>query len=268
MLATAGIVLLGPPLSRALARWLPGGAAEAVAVPTAAQLACTPVIAGLSGEVSLVAIGANLLAGPAVAPATVLGLVGGLVGLVWPWAGRLCGTVAGWSVGWIVAVARHAAALPGAAIGWGSSAPAIGLLSLLCVLLAVALPRLVRHRTVGAALLALVVLVVLGVPGRLWSALVAGDWPPPGWVLVACDVGQGDALALAVGRRAAVVVDAGPDPRAVDGCLDRLGVERVPLVVLSHNLPRCTSRTTSSALPAVTRRHVSPSSRTTYRRSR
>ena len=38
-------------------------------------------------------------------------------------------------------------------------------------------------------------------------------WPPRGWVLVACDVGQGDALVLAVGPGTAVVVDAGPDPR-------------------------------------------------------
>jgi competence protein ComEC len=233
VLATAGIVLLGPPLARALARWLPRGVAEAVAVPTAAQLACTPVIAGLSGQVSLVAIGANLLAGPAVGPATVLGLAGGLVGLVWPWAGRLCGTTAGWSVGWIIAVAEHAAALPGAAIGWGSGALAVGMLTVLCLLLGLVLPRLVRHRAAGAVLVVLLLLVVLGVPGRLWSA-ASGSWPPPGWVLAACDVGQGDALALAVGPRSAIVVDAGPDPQAVDQCLDRLGVEQVPLLVLTH----------------------------------
>ncbi|MDQ6526996.1 ComEC/Rec2 family competence protein [Nocardioides sp. LHD-245] len=233
VLATGGIVLLGPPLTRALARWLPGGLAEAVAIPTAAQLACTPVIAGLSGEVSLVAIVANLLAGPAVAPATVLGLTGGLVGLLWPWAGRLCGTAAGWSVGWIIAVAEHAADLPGAAVGWGSGALAIGLLTLICLVIAVGLPWLVRSRTVGVLLAVLLLLVVLGVPGRLWSTM-SGAWPPPGWVLVACDVGQGDTLAVSVGPRSAVVVDAGPDPRAVDDCLDALGVERVPLVVLTH----------------------------------
>ncbi|MBV6727420.1 ComEC/Rec2 family competence protein [Nocardioides daeguensis] len=233
VLATAGIVLLGPPLATALARWLPRPVAEAIAVPTAAQLACTPVIAGLSGEVSLVAIGANLLAGPAVGPATVLGLAGGLVGLVWPWAGRLCGTLAGWSVGWIIAVAEHAAALPGAAVGWGSGAFALGGLVVLCLLAGLVLPRLVRHRAAGAVLAVLLLLVVLGVPGRLWSA-ASGGWPPPGWVLVACDVGQGDALALAVGSGAAIVIDAGPDPRAVDGCLDRLGVEQVPLVVITH----------------------------------
>ncbi|MCC3770463.1 ComEC/Rec2 family competence protein, partial [Streptomyces sp. UNOC14_S4] len=50
----------------------------------------------------------------------------------------------------------------------------------------------------------------------------------------ACDVGQGDALVLAAGEGRAVVVDAGPEPRAVDRCLRALGVERVPLLILSH----------------------------------
>jgi competence protein ComEC len=53
-------------------------------------------------------------------------------------------------------------------------------------------------------------------------------------VLVACDVGQGDALVLNAGPGSAVVVDSGPEPVAVDRCLDRLGVEVVPLVVLTH----------------------------------
>jgi competence protein ComEC len=53
-------------------------------------------------------------------------------------------------------------------------------------------------------------------------------------VFAACDIGQGDALAVRAGPHAAVVVDAGPDPSVVDGCLRGLGVERVPLLVLTH----------------------------------
>ncbi|MCX6399715.1 MAG: ComEC/Rec2 family competence protein [Propionibacteriales bacterium] len=233
VLATAGIVLLGPPLSAALGRWLPTGVAEAIAVPTAAQLACTPVIAVLSGQVSLVAIIANLLAGPLVGPATVLGLLGGLVGLVAPVIGRVLGTGAGWCVGWIIAVARHGAALPGATIGWGTSVVAIALLVVLCVVVGVLLPSVLRRRSFGAALGVGLLLVVLGVPGRIWSAPGFG-WPPAGWVLVACDVGQGDGLVLATGPGTALVIDAGPDPDAMDGCLDRLDIDRIPLVVLTH----------------------------------
>jgi len=68
------------------------------------------------------------------------------------------------------------------------------------------------------------VLVPLPTPG----------WPPQGWVLVACDVGQGDGLVLNAGSGSAVVVDTGPDPAAMDRCLSRLGVDRVPVLVLTH----------------------------------
>jgi competence protein ComEC len=227
VLATAGIVLLAPVWRDALARWLPRWVAEAVAVPSAAQLACTPVVAGLSGQVSLVAVAANLVVAPVVGPATVLGLGGGLVGLVWPAGGRLLGTLAGWCVSWIVLVATRSATLPTAAIDWGTGALALTLLTVLVVVIALAGPVVLRHPVTGVGcclLLGLVVAVRPPTPG----------WPPPGWVLVGCDVGQGDALVLNAGAGEAVVVDAGPDPAAVDRCLDRLGVGSVPLVVLTH----------------------------------
>lgn len=236
VLATGGIVLLGPPVQGALRRWLPGPVAAAVAVPFAAQLTCTPVIAALSGSVSLVAVLANLLAEPVVGPATVLGLAAGLVGLVAPPLGRLLGVLAGTCVGWIITVAEHGAALPGAAVPWGSGILSIVLLTALCLVVAVAAPVVLRRRRPGAAVVVLSLLVVVGVPGEVLSGPAAwfGRWPPPGWVLVACDVGQGDALAVAVGPHSAIVVDTGPDPSLVDGCLDRLGVESVPLLVLTH----------------------------------
>ncbi|MFC7493514.1 MULTISPECIES: ComEC/Rec2 family competence protein [unclassified Nocardioides] len=227
VIATAGIVLLAPVWRDALRRWLPRWVAEAVSVPAAAQLACTPVVAGLSGQVSLVAVAANLVVAPVVGPATVLGLGGGLVGLLWPAGGRLLGTLAGWCVSWIILVAGRAAALPVAAVDWGSGALALAVLTVLVVVIALAGPVLLRHPVTGVGcclLLALVVAVRPPTPG----------WPPSGWVLVACDVGQGDALVLNAGDGAAVVVDAGPEATSVDRCLERLGVGSVPLVVLTH----------------------------------
>jgi len=228
VLATAGILMLAPRWRDAMSRWLPRWLAEAVAVPAAAQLACTPLVAAIAGQVSLVAVAANLLAAPAVGPATVLGLVGGLVALVSPPAGQILGTMAGWWVAWIVLVAERAAALPTAAIGWGGGPLSLTMLALLCVGMALAAPRILARRTTGlacSALLVIVVLVRVPTPG----------WPPTGWLMVACDVGQGDGLVLNTGvPHAAVVIDAGPDPRRMDHCLDDLGVRRVPLVVLTH----------------------------------
>src|SRR3954463_2943727 len=150
-LATGGILLLAPAWRDALARWLPRWVAEAVAVPAAAQLACTPLVAAISGQVSLVAVAANLLAAPAVGPATVLGLLGGIVTLGCPGAGHVVGWAAGWCVEWIVVVAQRGSSLPTAAIAWGSGPVALAALTALCVTLAVVAPRLLARRATGVA---------------------------------------------------------------------------------------------------------------------
>ena len=80
-LATAGILILAPPWRDAMNGWMPRWLAESLAIPMAAQLVCTPVIAAIAGQVSIVSVVANLAAAPAVGPATVLGLVSCLVSL-------------------------------------------------------------------------------------------------------------------------------------------------------------------------------------------
>jgi competence protein ComEC len=52
--------------------------------------------------------------------------------------------------------------------------------------------------------------------------------------MVACDVGQGDGLVLPAGDHRAVVIDSGPDPVAMDRCLDDLHITDVALVVFTH----------------------------------
>ncbi len=226
-LATAGILFLAPPWRDALATWLPRWLAEAVAVPLAAQLACTPVVAAISGQVSLVAVAANMVVAPAVGPATVLGLVGGLLMLVFEPLGVLLGRVAGWCAWWIIAVAGRSADLPVAAVGWSSTWTSIALLGALCVATAWVMPAVLTRRRWSVAMSLLMTLTVV-------RPLPTPGWPPDGWVLVACDVGQGDGLVLNAGAGSAVVVDAGPEPDAIDRCLDRLEVRRVPMVVLTH----------------------------------
>jgi competence protein ComEC len=225
--ATAGILVFAPPWRDALVRWLPLWAAEAIAVPLAAQLACTPLVAAISGQVSLVAVGANMAVAWAVGPATVLGLLGGLLTLLWGPLGQLVAVPAGWCAGWIIAVAQASAGLPVAALAWPPGWFSLGLLSAVCLVAALSLGEALARRglVLGVSgVLVLAVLVPLPTPG----------WPPPGWVLVVCDIGQGDALVLNLGAHSAVVVDAGPDAGQVDSCLDRLGVRAVPIVVISH----------------------------------
>lgn len=221
--ATAGILLAAPPLAGRLERWMPRWCALAVAVPIAAQLACTPAIAAISGEVSLVAVFANVLAGPLVAPATVAGLAGGLLDLVSAPVARIPGTVAGWCVSVILEISHVASSLSGASLAW--RAP-WWLLIVLVPLVFVVLWRLARHPVV-------VVGIALGVGLGMWRPPQVG-WPPDGWVMVACDVGQGDATVVATGDGSAMLVDVGPEPVAVDRCLDRLRVDDLAVVAITH----------------------------------
>ena len=81
VLATAGLILLAPVWSKALQRHgLPAGWADLLAVPAAAFVTTMPVIAALSGAISLASIPANLLAAPVVGPALVIGMASALTG--------------------------------------------------------------------------------------------------------------------------------------------------------------------------------------------
>lgn len=228
VLATAGILLVAPGWRDALRdRGVPAGLAEALAVPAAAQFMCAPVIAALWGTVGLVSVPANLLAVPAVAPATILGVATALLSAVWPTGAEYVAWIASWPARWLVLVARIGAETPAGVVPWPGGTT--GGLLLAAFLLAVVL--LGRYLLVRRLVAIGVVAVVLG---ALPVRLVAGGWPPQGWLMVVCDVGQGDTVVLPAGPGQAVVVDAGPDPAATDRCLRRLGVRHVPLLVLSH----------------------------------
>ncbi|WP_432948383.1 ComEC/Rec2 family competence protein [Kribbella sp. CA-253562] len=227
VLATAGIVLLGPPWRDALATWMPLRLAEAISCPLAAQLACTPVVAWLSGQVSLVAVAANLLAGPAVGPATILGFGAAGIALLSSDLARLAGWLASWPARWIILVAETGADLPGAVSPWPATVVGVTILTLLCLALTFGLRRILTRPLAVLLCLAVLVFVVLRPTPRL-------GWPPGNWILVACDVGQGDGLVLRAGPRSAVVVDTGPDPTPMDRCLQDLGITHIPVLVLTH----------------------------------
>ncbi|WP_332643904.1 DNA internalization-related competence protein ComEC/Rec2 [Aeromicrobium sp.] len=221
--ATAGILILAPVMVRPLLRWMPRWCALAIAVPLAAQLACTPAIAAISGQVSLVAVVANLLAAPAVAPATVAGLLGGLFAVLSAPIGQVFGFFAAAMATWILEVGHRAASLEAASLTW--HAP----WQLLIVIVPVAAWAIVRI----SARPVLFGGIALGLLISIWRPPHPG-WPPQGWLMVACDVGQGDATVLNAGDGTAVMVDAGPDPVAIDRCLDRLDVRRIRLMVFTH----------------------------------
>jgi competence protein ComEC len=226
--ATAALLLLAPGLLEFLRRrGVPAGLAEPLAVAAAAHLVTMPLIAGISGRISLVAIPANLLAEPVVAAATILGVLAALTSVIWLPIGTGFAQLAGWPCRWLVQVADYFGSLPGATVPWPAGVAG----GLLLAAVVAAVGWLCRWRS-PRALLATVTAVALlmQIPAR---SVLAG-WPPPGWLVVGCSVGQGDSLALNAGDGAAVVVDTGPDPVAADRCLRQLGISRIPLLVLTH----------------------------------
>ena len=118
VLATGALVLLGGPLADRWAGALGRPVATALALPVAAQLVCAPVILLLTPAVSLYAIPANVLAAPAVAPATVLGLAAGCLAPWWSAGAQVLALGGGAACWWIGAVGRVAAAAPGAQVSW------------------------------------------------------------------------------------------------------------------------------------------------------
>ncbi len=232
-LATLGLLLFTRPWGEAVGRRLPHRLAPlgpALAVPVAAQAMTAPVVVLLQGSVSVVGVVANLLAAPLVPLATVAGVAAALASLVWARGAELVAWVGVVPTTVIARVARTFAEVPGGTMPWPDGPPGALLLAALVVLVLLTGRALVagvgRHPVVSFGLVALV--GALLVPTRVVT------WPPAGWRVVVCDVGQGDAVVVRSGPGRAVLVDAGPDPPLVDGCLDRLGVHTLDAVVLTH----------------------------------
>jgi competence protein ComEC len=225
--ACVGIVWWGRRWAKALARWLPGLLAEAVAVPLAAQVATQPLITALSGAVSVVGVPANALAGPFVGPATVLGFAAAGVAWLLPWLGQVLAWGAGWAAEPILLIAEYGSSLPGATIRWPATPFALVLVALGSVTIGWLAPWVLRRWWLVLPLAMLLVVALLRAPYHL-------GWPPSAWEVVACDVGQGDATLVSVAPGQAILVDTGPDPVALLACLDQVGVDAIPLLVLTH----------------------------------
>jgi competence protein ComEC len=127
VLATWGVI--GP--ATAWTRWtrtalredtVPGRAARRLAgvgaVPVAAQLLVAPVLLLLNPWLPTWGVVANIVAAPAVAPASLLGLAAAGTAPWWPGGGRALATGAGLFTGWIAGVGRMVSGWPLARLPW------------------------------------------------------------------------------------------------------------------------------------------------------
>ncbi|HCS60301.1 MAG TPA: hypothetical protein DIW46_02735 [Microbacterium sp.] len=233
--ATGALIVLAPPLTRGLERWMPLPLALALAIPLAAQLGCGPIIALFSEQQSLIGVAANILAAPAAPIATVIGLLACLAAPI-PALADLLAASAWLPAAWISTTATITADLPGAQI---LVVPGIGmavLVAVLSVALGVVLCGTTRVHNrwvrIGSVIVLLVAVALTGA-----RALLAGPLAvmtvPEGWSIAACDVGQGDALVVRSEGQIALI-DTGIDPDLLTSCLNSLSIDRITMLVLTH----------------------------------
>jgi competence protein ComEC len=127
----------------------------------------------------------------------------------------------------IIWVAHYGSALPGSSWPWPTTPVTLAWLSAAALASGLAVAWVLARPWLVLLLAIAMVVALLGPPAP-------PGWPPSGWVLIACDVGQGDGLVVRTGSHAAIVVDTGPEPVPMRHCLDQLKVAVVPLLVLTH----------------------------------
>src|SRR5215211_6727748 len=148
------------------------------------------------------------------------------------WARRRCSDLPlpapRWSAeSWLLCSASAPPGLPGSEWPLPVTPLILMWLSVSCLVLALVMAYVLARPWLALLLAGILIIGLCGAPRQ-------PGWPPRDWLLVACDVGQGDGLAIRTGQRSAIVVDSGPVPAVMRGCLDRLGISEVPLVIISH----------------------------------
>jgi competence protein ComEC len=227
VLACAGIVWWARRWTMIMSRWLPAIIAESIAVPLAAQLATIPVLVAISDRVSVAGLVANPLAGPFVGPATVLGFAAAGASLINGTLAAVFGFGAAWSAQVIIWIATVGSQLPGSEWHLSVTPLTLAWVGICSLLLGLSMAYVLSRPWLSLLLAAIMIICLGGAPRQ-------PGWPPRDWVMVACDVGQGDGLAVRTGRGSAIVVDSGSEPAAMRACLDRLGIRRVPLLIITH----------------------------------
>jgi competence protein ComEC len=126
--AVVAIFILAPRLGRLLEGYpVPAKAAGFLAVSTACGLATAPILWLQFGAVPLLAVPANALAAPAVAPLLGLALTAAVVHPLAPSAAAALTWLAGWCAAYVALCARSIGGLPLAQIRSGWAAAAVGL---------------------------------------------------------------------------------------------------------------------------------------------
>lgn len=237
VVATSGLILFSPRvvagLDRTLPRRIPRWLIDILAVTLCAQFAVLPLMISLAAPVSLAAIPANMVAVPLAGPAMICGLVAALLAPVSTTLAQLVVQGAVWPAIGIAATARWGAAQTWLVVPWPQGRVGVSV-ALLCIAVVVNTVR--QWQGLSAKSRARVMSIALVFTFLLWHppSTQLRPWPPANWIMVSCDVGQGDGTVLRVSTHSAIVIDVGPDPESMNRCLKQLHITTIPILVLTH----------------------------------
>lgn len=115
--AVVAIALLARPArGKLMQRRMPAPVADALAVTAAATLGAAPLLAVHFHQLSLVGIPANLLAAPAIAPITWLGMLAAAIGQLTPALATPLNALNAYLLAYVAAIAHIAASIPHASV--------------------------------------------------------------------------------------------------------------------------------------------------------
>lgn len=242
--ATIAILVFTPLLETAFKAG-PRGLAAAASLTMAAQLGVAPLLILYFGRLSVISIAANVIAGPAIVPATILGIVISVSGVISTGLARIVAIITEPCLAYISGVANYFAGWPYASLSLPPvSAWHIVAYYLLIGLLYLALTkynlwqstratindfpsrRFARTATASILLAALII--------GLFGCQAANSQPPAGLRTIFIDVGQGDATIIQAEDGATILVDGGPEPDSAVTALRDYGIKAIDLMIVTH----------------------------------
>ena len=270
--ASASLAMFATPLAHKFTPWCGEKLAYLVAVPTVAQAGCAPILLLFTQGAATTTVLANLLVGPAVAPATLLSLAATLLAPLSPTVAALVTIPAAWSTGYIAWVATRCAALPFAMLPMPAGVVGALLLGAGFTIIGLAIWKWQpkgwpdhwrqylsdQHKNAKLRAKAGWRRYELGIPNKQDKQLAIIGFlfalamlfalttftarlvisqsgsVPTDWQIAACDVGQGDSTVIRTGPHSAILIDAGNDDGAANRCLAKLKITNIELLVISH----------------------------------
>ena len=266
--ATAGIVLGAQPLERWLhpffEKFLPDFWASlfssSLAISTAAQLACQPLLLSFIDYVSVYSLVANLFATPLLPLITVPGTIAAALTVAAPALSQLLLHAVAYptaAIGWIATTTIQ---LPGATLPWPEGMAGTLLIILHWAATGIVMVKLLRRQrqakppvrldammprwklipqkiayratmrnTVQYLVVVVAIVAHLAVFWPVRSGVVTANWD-----VIGCDVDQGDMFLVRTGPDSAMVIDTGQDPELAKRCLKRASITRIDVLVITH----------------------------------